>query len=124
MKASIKDLTSELPDFEDLLKLQDFLKDLNIEKLTLESVIKTREAEIVKICMTDEKYFVGGKPPSVSFVESTYKYTGLNDELLPNRVKLGTVNAEIESIKGKIYVYNTFFEIWRTLSANERYTGV
>ena len=124
MNVSLKKITELLPDYEDLQKLADDIKKLSFEKARLEHSIKERESTIFLTCSRDEKYFQGGKPPSVSFVQSAYIYTGLNGELLPNRSELINVETLLDRTKMQYALYKDLLDIWRTLNANERQTAL
>lgn len=124
MNTSLKHVTEILPDFEDLQKLAEDIKRLAFEKAKLEHLIKERESQIFVTCTKDEKYFVGGKPPSVSFIQSAYIYTGLEGELTKTRSELITVDVSLERTKMQYSLYKDLLDIWRTLNANERKTAL
>ena len=117
-------ILKKLPDFDDMMKVSGEIGDLLLEKLKSETEIKSKEAETILKVMTDEKYFVGGKPPSMSFADSTYKVTGLEGELVPMRESLAEITANLEKKKIQYDVYKNMLDMWRTLAANERYQSV
>ena len=117
-------ILKKLPDFDDMMKVSGEIGNLLLEKLKLEAMIKSGEADTIFRVTTEEKYFVGGKPPSMSFAESTYKITGLVGELIPMREKLAEITANLEEKKIQYDVYKNMLDMWRTLAANERYQAV
>ena len=117
-------ILKKLPDFDDMMKVSEEIGELLLEKLKLETAIKGTEAETIFKVTTEEKYFVGGKPPSMSFAESTYNITGLAGELMPMREKLAEITATLEKKKTQYDVYKNMLDMWRTLAANERYQSV
>jgi hypothetical protein len=123
MKASLKELTQELPDFNDLFELGDKISNFYLKKLTLEREIKAREAAVIKIVSTMQEYWANGKPLAMSYIESTFKYTGLDGELLPLRDQYNEVSAELERLKTRLSLYNSYLDVWRTLSATERFVN-
>lgn len=120
MKASIKEVVEKLPDFEDFLELTDYVRDLSFSKMSLDVEIKSKEAEIFRTAVSDEKYFVNGKPPSATYINSAYSHTGFEGELLPLRNELAQVSSDLEAGKAKMEVYRNMLDVFRTLSANER----
>lgn len=120
MELSSTDILKKLPEFEDMLKIGDEISRLLLEKLVAERNIKIRESEIIKIAMTDPTYFVGGKQPSVSFIETAYMYSGLQGELIPLREELANILADLDKNRTRLDLYKEFLNVWRTLSASER----
>lgn len=110
----------KLPDWEDMENLATIIKELTIEKMKLEVFIKFTETEVVKKAMSDEQYFQNGKPPSMSFIESTYKFSGFNNELIEARNKLAVLTGKLEQARIKFDMYKMQVEIYRTESANKR----
>jgi len=124
MKDTIKDVFGKLPDFSELEQLSEKISELQFLKLSLDVKIKSGEAEVFKTAFTDPKFLVGGKPPSATYIESTFKHTGLNGELIPLREEYATVSANLERVRILMDVYKTMFDIWRTMSSNERTSGI
>lgn len=124
MKGTPEAVLKDIPDFEDFTKLTEEITSLQLRKLMLESKIKTGEANVFKEATTNEFYFQGGKPPAVSYIENTYKFTGLERELIPLREELAQVTAEFEGKKQQMDIYKTMIEVWRTLCSNQRVAGM
>jgi hypothetical protein len=112
-----------LPDWGDLVNLAETIAELTREKLLLEVKIKFEETEVVKKANTNEEYFQNGKPPSMSFVESTYKYSGFDGSLKKLREDLANATANLEKSKLKFDILRMQVEIYRTESANKRTVG-
>jgi hypothetical protein len=120
MDTSSTTLLKTLPDFDDLMRMVDEIREMNILKALLDREIKSAEAMIVRDATNNPKYFIGGKPPSMTYVEAVYKYTGFENELLERRAQLAETTANLEALRIKFDTYKVMLDIWRTLSANER----
>ncbi len=118
-----KSILEKLPDYEDFMRVAEDLARASMNRLILDNKIKTMEAATVIRVTTDPKYFQNGKAPSMSYIETTYKYTGIENEILPIREQLAKEIYTIESSKIKLDAYKILTEVWRTLSANERHSG-
>lgn len=120
MRVDSKSLLEVLPDFEDLMTLSEEIRTNSIKKAQLETRLRTREIEVIREVTTNPKYFKDGKQPSMAFIDSTFKYAGLENELIAPRQELAETTAEIDNLKMKMDVYRLMLDIWRTSSANER----
>jgi hypothetical protein len=120
MEITSAEILKRLPDFSDLIKITDDIAKTLTEKLRLDKEIKEGEAHVIREAMRNEKYFVGGKPPSMSLLISTLVFTGLEDELLPLRDKYIVAIAEVERLKSRLDLYKEFLSMWRSLNASER----
>jgi hypothetical protein len=110
----------KLPDVDDMLKLTEEIKELALQQGKLTIRIKAAEAQTVLKLRGDEKYFVGGKPLAMNAIDSMYKYTGIDGELVKLREKLSEIIAERKHKELIFEVYRDIIAIWRTKSANER----
>jgi hypothetical protein len=116
----------QIPDFNSMMETVDTIKKnaLNREKKYIE--IKSRVADIIKICKTDEHYFENGKPPAMGYVMETYAFTGFKSdehpkgELIALREQLAEFDAELEHARLLNKVQHDIVEVFRTISANER----
>ena len=124
MNTSVNELIKKLPDYEDFMNLAEMIESVGKQKAILEIQIKTRETEVVRIVTTNPEFFQAGKVPSMALVEATWKYTGIENELVPLRLSLAEQTASLEKLKIKMDIYKTMLDIWRTLSANERSAGI
>jgi len=112
--------TISLPDFEDMYKRLESIKEVTAEKLLLEVQIKEREGDIVLLVTTDPTFFEGGKPPSMAKVSSSYIRNGVNGELTELRKRYAELSAELEYLKYRFDLDKIAIDVWRTQSANER----
>jgi hypothetical protein len=110
----------ELPDFDDLQRLIENIGNLSLQKETLEIDIMMAEATTIRTCTTDPKYFSGGKAPTMSFLEATYKQTGLDGEIVPLRYKLADVTARLEILRKTYDLTKNRIEVWRSEQATQR----
>ena len=108
------------PDFEEMMKMLDVIRLLNNEVQALKVEIDVEEAEIVKKVSRDKSYSPDGKYLSTTFINSTYKVTGIDGELIPKRKKLGRAVAELDKAYKMFEVMKMQFEAWRTDQANNR----
>jgi hypothetical protein len=120
MITDARQIIEKLPDYEDLMEVAEKIKSVSLLKSRIDVQLRSAEAEVVKIVTTDPKYFQGGKAPSMAYIDTVFKYTGLSGELVEQRKILAELTAEIELLKAKMDIYKTALDIWRTLSANER----
>lgn len=120
MKGTPEEVLKQIPDFDEFMGLTEEITKLMYNKMVLEGKLKEGEARVFKETNTNDFYFQNGKPPAVSFVENTYKYTGLENELAPIRMEYASVVATLEGKKAMMDVYKTMIEVWRTLCSNQR----
>jgi hypothetical protein len=124
METTANKFLSKLPEFDILFDIVNNAAELSAKKIFLENEIKQKEAETVLKVTTEEAYFIGGKPPSMSFVENTYKFLGINNEILPLRNQLAELVSALEKLRGTLDIYKEMLGTWQTLSANERRTSL
>ena len=120
----MKKLDSLLPDFNDILKLIEDIRVLQLKKTLLELEIRTKISEIYIKVSDSLDYQVGGKPPSATYIKSTYEQTGLKGELVPLREKLVGYTVDLKYLENKLITLKDMIDVWRTLSANERITTI
>jgi len=120
MEITSTEILKKLPDFDDLLTLADDISKAIVQKLMLDKQIKQEEARVIREVMTNPAYQVGGKPPSMTLIESTYSYTGIIGEIVPMRDDLIKVTGELEKLKSRLDLYKEFLSMWRSLNASER----
>jgi len=113
----------KIPDFDMLETVANDIVELSRQKGLLEVKIKFEESEVVKKATSQPEFFQGGKPPSMAFIESTYKYQGFTGELIALRQELVEVTAKLEKARLTWEIFKQQFEIYRTESANNRATG-
>jgi hypothetical protein len=121
MDKRVEELYNQLPTFADLNELVDKIGKLSKEEAYLKVLIEEVVASVVKKSTSDEKYFVGGKHPTMAYIEKTYAVTGIEGIDLPElRKKLATVSAELDTAKLQFRAYQQMYAVWQTLSANLR----
>lgn len=123
MKATLQEITALLPDFEDMVKLTDEVGALTFQKLILEKEVGRMESNAVREATTNPNYFINGKPASMTYIISTYKFEGVTGEILPLRDDLARVESELDRIKLRLNVYRDMLKMFSTISANERGSG-
>jgi hypothetical protein len=103
---------TDLPDFDDMYKLIDEIKNLSIEVAKAELEIKVMEGDI----------FVKGKEDGhpVNHITNAYKTAGFNGELIPFRESLAEKQAELKFKENVLALYRSKIDVWRSVSANER----
>lgn len=111
-----------LPDFDEVRHCIETIKELSLKKALLDIKIKEEESRIVREVTNNQVYYVGGKPPSMSFIESTYLIDGLpgDNTLKDLKTKFAHVSVELEYNKLLLEFYNKVADVWRTMTANER----
>jgi len=124
MNNNADEVLKSIPDFDDFTKLTEEITKVSYDKMVLEAKIKEGEANVFKVTSTDPQYQVAGKAPAVSYVENTFKFSGLSGELIPLRQELAACTASLEGKKLQMDVYKTMVEIWRTLCSNQRVAGL
>lgn len=108
------------PDFEDVMKIVERIRELSLDSAILSNKIKFMESDIAVEVTENEKYFINGKPPSMTYINATYKVTGFDGELKKMRQDLAQMESELEYRKNLLGVQKDKLEVWRTESANQR----
>lgn len=108
----------ELPDFNDMIKIAEQIYNLSQKRAELDIKIKIGETLAVKNGMETIK--IDGKKPSISYLETTVKVTGMGNELIEMRKEYADLTNKILYLKELLELYKLQIEVWRTLSANER----
>lgn len=112
--------TIKPPDFDDMLAVADEIKELTFEKLSLESVMKEAESNVVLEVTSNPDYYRDGKVPAMNFIDSTYKVTGLNGEISAIRKQLAETTSNLDYQKRKFEILTGMLNAWQTESANLR----
>jgi hypothetical protein len=113
-------MTVQLPDFDDMAKMIENIYEASLRKMMLDLEIHSKEAEIIRQSVSDENFFVNGKPPSIAYLESTVKFTGANGELVEMRKALSESAASLERSRLLYDLMVKKIEVWRSQTANER----
>ena len=112
--------TVELPNFEEMQELINKIHTLSLKKAVLSLKISEREAEVVREVTSNPTYWKDGKQPSMSFIESTYKVTGIGNDIIELRKELSVVQADLDYAKLLLELKNKIIDVWRTQVASER----
>jgi len=107
-------------DFNEFQDLILKIKQLTYEEEVLELRVKFLEAQVVEEVSTNPKYFQNGKQPSMAYIESTWKFKGINNEIYEERLKLADIRSQLTEMKLQYDTLVRKFEMWRTESANQR----
>lgn len=110
----------ELPDFEELQKYIEVIGQLALAKSLLDIKIRALESDIFRIALVKPELQQGGKPPSATFIESAYKYAGLEGELIPLRKELAKITTTLETKRLTFELLKDKIEVWRSEQANQR----
>lgn len=113
-----------LPDFEEMMYLVEEIKTAQLSKVLLDLEIKNNVADVYLITTKDTDYYINGRPPSATFIKSTYEQSGLQGELKGKREELAELTSELKRLENKLSVLRDMIDVWRTLSANERTTTI
>lgn len=120
METNSKKILDAMPSFDDFMNLAEQIKRLYIDRMLLENQIKSKEAATFREVMGNPKYFIGGKPVSVSYYENSYKHTGIDDEILNLRISLSERVAELERCRSQFEIYQRMLEMHKTLVYQEK----
>lgn len=112
----------KLPDFDDMVSLAEEIKLLSVAKAVSTTKLDEEIAGVILKVKKDESYYENGKPPAMSLIDKTYAITGLNGELLSLRITIAEISADLASKKLLFQLYRDMIDVWRTESANKRYT--
>lgn len=108
----------DLPDFDSIAEIAEKIHEITKQKGLLELTIKIQEKEAIEKGIDTLK--IQGKPPSMSYLESTIKITGLENEIVENRKKLYEISADLDYYRNLMDIAKLKIDIWRTLRADER----
>jgi len=110
----------ELPDIDELFKMIEDIRDKSLQKGLLEIKIKAMEGDITNEVVSNPIYKRDGKTPSQAYIDSAYKYAGINNEMIPLRETLVTLDIEIGYLKAKFDLLKALIDIWKAESYNTR----
>jgi hypothetical protein len=109
-----------LPDWDDMTKVIEQIESAMYAKLSIDSAIEMREAEITKLVSTNPDYFVGGKPPSMEYVKKVYLPSGLEGELKEMRMAYADSCARLKKAELTFDMMKSMIDVWRTEQSNQR----
>lgn len=114
----------ELPDFDDMIKLASEIGQKKMNIMLLESKLELILAMITETVTKDEKYWVGGKPPSNAHIKDTYHILGVfpddSKEIVSIKEQLAALTGDLKSDELLFKIDEEMIAVWRTQSANER----
>jgi hypothetical protein len=114
----------ELPDFDDMIKLASEIGNKKTKIMLNEADLDLVQAEITDTVTKDEKYWVGGKPPSNAHITSTYHILGISDStkgaLAVLRTEIAMLTGDLRADELLFRVNEEMIDVWRTQSASER----
>lgn len=114
----------ELPDFDDMIKLASEIGNKKTKIMLLESQLELVLAKITDVVTKNDKYWVGGKPPSNAHITGTYHITGIDDDTFDSIDKMKTdianFTGDLRADELLFRVYEEMIDVWRTQSASER----
>lgn len=114
----------ELPNFELLFSLADAIGELSREKGLLTIEIEYDKVKTIRsVTEDDSKRKENGKPLAMNFIEANFGYSGLNDELIPKRMRLVELESELKKKELTLKLLQMQVEVYRTESANNRLIG-
>ena len=117
---------NELPDFDILFDLTAEIGKLKRDILLDEARLDQLLAEITEAVTTDPNYFINDKIPSMSYIKSYYHVAGINDKtakvLKEVKERIAINKGELKNKELLFQVYRDMISVWRTTSANKRYT--
>jgi hypothetical protein len=113
-------MTIQPPDFDQMISIAEKVGELTKDTLQLDIQIKDKEARTVKEVLTNPIYFKDGKCLAMSVIESTYKYQGLEGELIPLRFEYATKKGELDKYKLMFQALQDCTKIFQTESSNLR----
>lgn len=120
MQTNSQKIMEAMPTFEDFMDLAGEIKKLSVEKMKLENRIKAQEGEAFREIMTNQNYFVNGKPVAVSYYENAFKFGGLDGRLVLLRDELAETQASLELKRNQFEVYKQMHDMIKTLVYQER----
>lgn len=120
MQTNSQKIMEAMPSFEEFLDLAEEVKKISVSKMKLENFIKSAEAETFKRVMSDESFFVNGKPVAVSYYENAYKFAGIDGSLLQYRNELAELQAQLEMKRNQFEIYKQMHDMFKVLVYQER----
>lgn len=108
------------PDYDELMGAIEEIQKWMVKKQTLKVDIEEMEASTVLKVATNRELSPDGKIPSIAFINSTYKVTGINNEITPKRREYAIVSTNLEKAQNLFEVMKMQFDHWRTEQANLR----
>ena len=120
METNSKKVLAALPSFEDYLAIAEEIKKIYLNKMIVENAIKSEEAENFKEVMSNPKFWVDGKRPTVSYYESAYKWDGIDNNLRSIRTQLADLQSQLDLKRNQLEIYKQMHDLFKTLVYQEK----
>lgn len=120
MQTNSKKVLEALPEFEKFMELAEEIKRISLDKMITDNSIRSIESINFQTVMSDTKYWVDGKKPTVSYYENAFKWDGLDGNLRKLRDQLSELQAELDRKKSEFEVYKQMHDLFKTLVYQER----
>lgn len=124
----MNNLVESLPDFDDMDTVVRVATTAKAKLETLKNNLQSAIAEYTLQALTNEKYWVGGKPPTAAYCQSVISVIGNSER---ERSYLDSVRAEIieqertyQEAKLLLDNMKSRIAVWQTSSANHRKTNL
>jgi hypothetical protein len=118
---------TELPDLDVMMNLADIISEGKVELALCQAELESLLAIITRAVTEDRSYWSGNKPPTSTFIRTTYHVLGRNDEegakINDLRTRCAEIEARVSNAEYKFRTYRTMIDVWRTESANSRLSG-
>lgn len=119
--SKIEDL---LPDFDDMNSLANIVARKKIDADQCKLQLDTKIAECVRKAYTDHQYWINGKPPTQSFIDSVVKVVGnsVEDSEIISTLYAAyrTTLREAEESANLLENMRNQVQAFQTISANRR----
>lgn len=119
-----KEIFEILPDFDDMDTIGKEITDAKARLEDAKNALDIKVAECIQKAMTNEEYWVNGKPPTMGYCNSVVAIKGNTKQ---DEQELKTIKQEIvkqteryNGARQKQNVMAARIDIWRTESANNR----
>lgn len=113
-----------VPDFDDFEQMLIEVARVRAEILTIKSATSRLEAHCMRVALTDNTYWVGGKRPSMAYCEKIVKELGNTEEdstrLNNLRTELANKTETYQLLQGLIALGKDKLSLYQTISANTR----
>ena len=113
-----------IPDFDDFETLAREAAELKGNLIVIKSHLAKLEAECMRVALTDNTYWIGGKRPSMAYCEKVVKLIGNTPE---DKLKLSNLRQELadlteasQLLQHLITMERDKLDLYRTFSANTR----
>lgn len=113
-----------VPDFDDFEQMIIEVARVRAEILTIKTAISRLEAQCMRVALTNNIYWVGGKRPSMAYCEKIVKELGNTEEdsarLNNLRTELANKTETYQLLQGLIALGKDKLSLYQTISANTR----